>query len=183
MNILQMMSAAKIMSAWLWHHISVMMSQITYNSTGGSTAFSGFNQWQHQSSALLVFIGVNPPVTGGFPSQRASNEVSIPKSWCHRVHEWEGQNFPPGKMSSYQYRKSHCGDKMVVRSSYIHNGISYTGKMASLYWFSPLDSLQDNHARNVFNEVLKSIFGQFSGSAIFLRDQLYQLQLSIQLWK
>ena len=38
------------------------------------------------------------------------------------------------KMSSYQYRKSHCGDKTVVRSSYLHNGISYTGKMASLYW-------------------------------------------------
>ena len=37
------------------------------------------------------------------------------------------------KMSSYQYRKSHCGDKMVVRSSYLHNGISYTGKMSSLY--------------------------------------------------
>ena len=38
------------------------------------------------------------------------------------------------KMSSYQYRKSHCGDKTVIRSSYIHNGISYTGKMLSLYW-------------------------------------------------
>ena len=38
------------------------------------------------------------------------------------------------KMLSYQYRKSHCGDKTVVRSSYLHNGISYTGKMSSLYW-------------------------------------------------
>ena len=38
------------------------------------------------------------------------------------------------KMSSYPYRKSHCGDKTVVRSSYLHNGISYTGKMSSLYW-------------------------------------------------
>ena len=38
------------------------------------------------------------------------------------------------KMPSYQYRKSHCRDKTVVRSSYLHNGISYTGKMASLYW-------------------------------------------------
>ena len=37
------------------------------------------------------------------------------------------------KMSSYQYRKSHCGDKTVVRSSDLHNGISYTGKMTSLY--------------------------------------------------
>ena len=38
------------------------------------------------------------------------------------------------KMSSYQYRKSHCGDKTVVRSSYLHNGISNTSKMTSLYW-------------------------------------------------
>ena len=35
------------------------------------------------------------------------------------------------KMSPCQYRKSHCGDKTVVRSSYLHNGISYTGKMIS----------------------------------------------------
>ena len=33
------------------------------------------------------------------------------------------------KTLSYQYRKSHCGDKTVVRSSYLHNRISYTGKM------------------------------------------------------
>ena len=43
------------------------------------------------------------------------------------------------KMSSYQYRKFHCGDKTVVRSFYLHNGISYTGKIASFYWISPLD--------------------------------------------
>ena len=35
------------------------------------------------------------------------------------------------------YRKSHYGDKMVVRLSYLHNGISYTVKMTSLYWISP----------------------------------------------
>ena len=45
------------------------------------------------------------------------------------------------KMSSYQYRRSHCVDKMVVRSSYLHNGISYTGKKTSLYWISPLMTL------------------------------------------
>ena len=36
--------------------------------------------------------------------------------------------------TSYQYRKSHCGDKTILRPSYLHNGISYTGKMLSLYW-------------------------------------------------
>ena len=37
------------------------------------------------------------------------------------------------KISPYQYRKSHCGDKTVARSSYLHSGISYTGKTTSLY--------------------------------------------------
>ena len=38
------------------------------------------------------------------------------------------------KISSYQYRKSHCGDKTVVRSSYLHNGISWKSPNPSNYW-------------------------------------------------
>ena len=30
------------------------------------------------------------------------------------------------KMLSYLYRKSHCGDKMILLPSYLHDGISYT---------------------------------------------------------
>ena len=41
-------------------------------------------------------------------------------------------------MSSYQYRKSQCGDKTILRPSYLHNGISYTGKTTSLYWIGAL---------------------------------------------
>ena len=41
-------------------------------------------------------------------------------------------------MPSYQYRKSYCGDKTILRPSYLHNGISYTGKMTSLYWIRAL---------------------------------------------
>ena len=41
------------------------------------------------------------------------------------------------KMSSYQYRKSNCGDKTILWPSYLHNGISYTGKTTSLYWIRP----------------------------------------------
>ena len=37
------------------------------------------------------------------------------------------------KISSYQYRKSHCGDEMILRPPYLHNGIFYTGKMTPLY--------------------------------------------------
>ena len=63
--------------------------------------------------------------------------------WLMKISEqaWAISDLGPWfniKMSSYQYRKSHCGDKMVVRSSYLHNGISYTGKMTSLYWIRAL---------------------------------------------
>ena len=51
------------------------------------------------------------------------------------LYTWSWFNI---KMPSYQYRKSHCGDKTVVRSFYIHNGISFTGKMSSLYWIGAL---------------------------------------------
>ena len=63
---------------------------------------------------------------------------------CHLRHtsHFLGKNITTGswfniKMSSYHYRKSYYGDKTVVKSSYLHNGISYTGKMSSLYWTSP----------------------------------------------
>ena len=50
--------------------------------------------------------------------------------------KWPGPQF--NKKMSNQYTKSLCGDKTVVRSSYLHNGISYTGKMSSLYWIRAL---------------------------------------------
>ena len=55
----------------------------------------------------------------------------------HNFMHWPGPWFNI-KMPSYQYRKSHYGDKRIVRSSYLHNGISYTGKMTSLYWIKAL---------------------------------------------
>ena len=51
------------------------------------------------------------------------------------------------KMPSYQYRKFHCGDKTILRPSYLHNGISYTGKMTSLYWIRALKASKWNTAR------------------------------------
>ena len=42
---------------------------------------------------------------------------------------------------SHQYRKSHCWDKTILRLTYLHHGISYTGKMASLFWIGGQISL------------------------------------------
>ena len=51
------------------------------------------------------------------------------------VYIWARFNI---KMLCYQYRKSHCGDKTILLPSYLHNEISYTGKMTSLYWIRAL---------------------------------------------
>ena len=52
-------------------------------------------------------------------------------------------------MSSYQYRKSHCGDKTVLRSSYLHNGISYTGRTTSLHWVRAQDIFPSGHCSEI----------------------------------
>ena len=46
---------------------------------------------------------------------------------------WENTRAHIQYKMSYPYRKSHCEDKTVVRSSYLNNGISYTGKTTS-FW-------------------------------------------------
>ena len=72
------------------------------------------------------------------------------------------------KKSPYQYRKSHWGNKTVVRSSYLHSGISYTGKMASLYWFGPLiQNLKPGQNCKHCHFVLASICNNSSFGSLF----------------
>ena len=50
------------------------------------------------------------------------------------------------KATSYQYRKSYCGDKTILRPSYFHNKIFFTGKMTSLYWIKAQDEFRNKQA-------------------------------------
>ena len=63
------------------------------------------------------------------------------------------------KLPSYQYRKSHCGEKTILRPSYLHNGISYTGKMTSLYWIRALGFKisDDMELKGVMNDSLYKV--------------------------
>ena len=54
------------------------------------------------------------------------------------LHCWDPGTWLNIKMLSYQYRKSNCGDKTILRPSYLHNRISHTGKMSSSYWIRAL---------------------------------------------
>ena len=50
-------------------------------------------------------------------------------------------------MPTYRYKNSHCGDWTILQPSYIHNGISYTGKTTSWrrqYWIRALVVCEGN---------------------------------------
>ena len=69
-------------------------------------------------------------------------------------------------MPSYQYRKSHCGDKTILRPSYLHNGISYTGKMASLYWIRALMSITKRCPVRYLSDAFRDLQDGFIDRAI-----------------
>ena len=87
------------------------------------------------SSWLRTFCSVSR-----HSARRSTSLLSTTKKRPEKVKQHAGPRFNI-KMPSYRNRKSHCGDKTAVRSSYLHNGISYTGKMPSLYWISPQVSI------------------------------------------
>ena len=67
--------------------------QSNSNLTVCSTVCSGWQQRKQHSSTLLALCEGNPPVTGGFPSQRASNTESISMAW-HLQFLW---SVPPSR--------------------------------------------------------------------------------------
>ena len=99
-------------------------------------------------------------VTGSKPCSNSWSNLlkfgihSTASAWGRSHTKWYAMNVPSKqgqhhacrrsggwiniRMPSYQYRNSHWGDKTILRSSYLHNGISFTSKTTSLYWFSAL---------------------------------------------
>ena len=94
-----------------WSHISTMASLITGNSIDCSTDWSGWRNknikaghpwWRHQMETLSASVDLcegNPPVTGGFPSQRPVTLWRLNK-----------------RLSKHSRRhRSHCNDWPFVR--------------------------------------------------------------------
>ena len=77
-------------------------------------------------------------------------------------------------MPSYQYRKSHCGDKTVVRSSYLHNRISYTGNMSSLYWIGGLVHIHRTGA--LIYQSAQYISGDQTNICHFCKSKIFKIK-------
>ena len=89
---------------------------------GTTDAWTTLTQWVK----LLTASGLVP-----------RNEQKISESSCSEGTNLQNILTSGGwfniKTTFYQYRKYHCGDKTILQPSYLHNGISYTGKM-TLGW-------------------------------------------------
>ena len=92
-------------------------------------------QFQFSIPIPIPIPGFPIPIPFSIPPISIPIPIPIPEGWCSsfEIWLWWTVGWINIKMPSYQYRKSHCGDKTILRPSYLHNGISYTGKMASLY--------------------------------------------------
>ena len=117
--------------------VSQKLSKILFSLFG----MYDFLSWQHRVSWISTAIHHREPRQTCSDNLETTRNSQIPYSLEYSyviitTFKYPGPWFNT-KMSSYQYRKSLCGDKTVVRSSYLHNGISYSSKMTFLYWASP----------------------------------------------
>ena len=90
-------------------------------------AFKGvnFNNQSWVMKYILVF------------SEKISMTVLVFMPVSHIL--WDAGDWFSIKIQSYQYRKTHRGDKMILQQSYLHDGVSYGGMMISWYWISAHD--------------------------------------------
>ena len=116
-------------------HVSVLFTS-HYNSVAIDDNISGY-----QGDPRSIDVWRNIFMQNEFQASKLirmyNNWVTALKIGCllwssSKMGHEDFQNKPSGlwfniKMSSFQYRKSHCRDRTVVDESYyLHNGISYT---------------------------------------------------------
>ena len=96
-------------------------------------------------------------------------------SWLMTAYYEEPGGWFNIKRLSYHYRKSHCGDNIIWWPSYLHRGISYIGKMTSLYWIRAQGIIVPNidQGWESINHFPPLIFSYFHGE----RSTVHLLQI------
>ena len=110
---------------WGWYKMAVIL-QNTFSNT-----FSWLTIFVFQ---LKFHINLFPCVQLKVGLHWLQKRLGTEQVTRHYMNEfWPGGWFNI-KITPHRHRKSHCGDKMILQPSYLHNGISYTGKTTYLYW-------------------------------------------------
>ena len=110
---------------------------LTWYRKGRVTEEYGHNKLYHLSNIMFMVHNISNRLMIRWP----------PKCCCFVPTEMMLGPDSIKRMTSYRYGKSHCEDKTIWRPSYLHNGISYTGKMTSLYWIRALVAATGDYCR------------------------------------
>ena len=102
-----------------------------------STICSGAHPRKHQKSTSLAFMRGIPPVTGGFPSQRANNAENVSIWWRHhgQTHMWTKEIYT----TPSPCRLPHGGLLNVWIRSYVDRSMSI---IKYTEYVNPYDFLQ-----------------------------------------
>ena len=161
--------------------MSFMASQITSNSTVYSTVCSVQQHKKHQGSTLLA-----PPVTSGFPSQRASNLSSV-SMWCpHQASQPAGsiislQISRVQSIATQQQPQPHCQHGSNTTPSTVYWCIASKLKAArNLYWMSNMFFVGGNISFFVCYHVFPKRHSQLDYE---LNDLLNKRKLNTTRWR
>ena len=115
---------------YLWCH-SAVIHALTAWLMGKRSCYSQNMMWNSYVGTFHI-TGPQYPLSAGQAISRILGHFctqigmkwTMPSWWLQIYRGWFNK-----KMPSYQYRKSHCGDKTILRASHLHNGISYIDKI------------------------------------------------------
>ena len=113
------------------HYSDAIMDAMASQITGVSVVYSTVCSGAEQKKSKFRVTGLWGEFTGEFPAQKASKAQNVSIWWRHHetaidgtVQKYLAMSLPGPrfniKMSSYQYRKSNCGDKTVVRWDFLY---------------------------------------------------------------
>ena len=133
------------------HHVLIVLLDIKLNLEIMVASKRDMEQWKYQLLENVIYFWKGMNVQLWVLSKRC---YLLPSLYQMHQSASEENTLRSGawfniKMLSYQCRKSHSRDKTVVRSSYLHDEIFFTGKMESWYWSKSLHSgkLENNSLR------------------------------------
>ena len=98
----------------LYHYSDIIMTTMASQITSPTIVYSTIYSGADQSSASLAFVRGNSPVTGEFPTQRASDAENASIWWRHHADQGN-PSYQPSNCVQLQYLY-RCVWGMVARS-------------------------------------------------------------------
>ena len=140
------------------HYNDVIMgavaSQITSLTVVYSIIYSGADKRKHQSSASLAFVLGDSPVTGEFPTQRASNAENVSIWWRH--HDPSNRDTTHGQFDLRINPRSNCNHLYPYQNGTISD------------WMSVYKYWKQNKIRNLMNMVI-TVLGDINMFAMMFK--------------